>query len=147
MLNFIVSVLIGINIFTKNIDIPEPKDNTTIVREYDNVNLIALICVAEAEGEPEEGKRWVIDSVLNRVDSDKFPNTVYDVVYQENQYACVSNGRFNNCYVDDSIYILVEEEIENRSNDKCVFFKTQSYHACGEPIKQIGNHYFSSLGE
>lgn len=34
--------------------------------------------------------------VMNRVKSDKFPNTVYEVIHQYGQYSCVSNGSFNN---------------------------------------------------
>lgn len=42
----------------------------------DDIELVALVTMAEAEGECEEGKRLVIDTILNRVDSASFPNTV-----------------------------------------------------------------------
>ena len=38
----------------------------------EDVELIALVTMAEAEGECEEGKRLVIDTILNRVDSGTF---------------------------------------------------------------------------
>lgn len=53
----------------------------------DDIELIALVTMAEAEGECEEGKRLVIDTILNRVDSISFPNTVYEVVYQPSQFS------------------------------------------------------------
>lgn len=53
---------------------------------YEDISLIALVTMAEAEGECEEGKRLVIDTILNRVDSEHFPNSVYDVIYQRNQF-------------------------------------------------------------
>lgn len=34
--------------------------------------------------------------VLNRVASDKFPNTIYDVIHQPGQYTCIDNGTFYN---------------------------------------------------
>ena len=45
---------------------------TTVNNEFDlsdeEIRLIALVTMAEAEGEPELGKRLVIDTILNRVD-------------------------------------------------------------------------------
>lgn len=67
--------------------------------------------MAEAEGECEEGKRLVIDTILNRVDSISFPNTVYEVVYQPSQFSSMWNGRVDRCYIDDYICQLVEEEL------------------------------------
>lgn len=58
----------------------------------DDIELIALVTMAEAEGECEEGKRLVIDTILNRVNSDSFPNTVYEVVYQPSQFSSMWNG-------------------------------------------------------
>lgn len=45
----------------------------------EDIELIALVTMAEAEGECEYGKRLVIDTILNRIESNSFPNTVYDV--------------------------------------------------------------------
>lgn len=48
----------------------------------EDISLIALVTMAEAEGECEKGKRLVIDTILNRMDSEHFPDTAYDVIYQ-----------------------------------------------------------------
>ena len=42
----------------------------------EEIELIALVTLSEAEGECEEGKRLVIDTILNRISSSYFPNTV-----------------------------------------------------------------------
>lgn len=110
----------------------------------EEIDLIALVTMGEAEGEPEEGKRLVIDTILNRVDSDYFPDTVYDVVYQPNQFECMWNGRLDRCDVQEEIVTLVKEELQSRMNSEVVFFRTQRYHSYGEPVMQVGNHYFSS---
>ena len=34
----------------------------------------------------DEGKRLVIDTVLNRVDSKYFPDTIHDVIYQKGHF-------------------------------------------------------------
>lgn len=110
----------------------------------DDIELIALVTMAEAEGECEEGKRLVIDTILNRVDSISFPNTVYEVVYQPSQFSSMWNGRVDRCYIDDYICQLVEEELRNRKNYDVIFFTADKYGNYVTPMFQIGNHYFSS---
>ena len=100
--------------------------------------------MAEAEGECEEGKRLVIDTILNRVDSEYFPDTVYDVVYQKSQFSSMWNGRVDKCYVQDDICELVREEIKKRSNYEVMFFTAWNYGKYGTPMFQVENHYFSS---
>ncbi len=109
----------------------------------EEIDLIALVTMGEAEGECEEGKRLVIDTILNRVDSEHFPDTVYDVVYQKHQFSAMWGERIKKCYVMDSIVELVKEELENRTNYECVFFHADHYGKYGVPMFQVGNHYFS----
>ena len=109
-----------------------------------DIELIALVTIAEAEGESEEGKRLVIDTILNRMDSEHFPDTVTGVVYQKNQFTSMWNGRVNKCQVTDDIYQLVKEEIEVRTNHETIFFTAGEYGNHGKPMFQVGNHYFSS---
>ena len=109
----------------------------------EEIELIALITMAEAEGESEEGKRLVIDTILNRVDHEKFPDTVTEVVYQKNQFTCVWNGRVDRCYVQDEIVELVKEELANRTNYDVIFFSAGRYSKYGVQLFAEGNHYFS----
>ena len=44
--------------------------------------LLAKITMAEAEGEDLIGKALVVCVVLNRLKSDKYPNTIHDVIFQ-----------------------------------------------------------------
>lgn len=109
----------------------------------EEINLIALVVMAEAEGESEDGKRLVIDTILNRVDSERFPETVEGVIYQRNQFTSIWNGRADRCYVRDDIYQLVREEMYSRTNYDVMFFTANNYGAYGTPMFAIGNHYFS----
>ena len=90
------------------------------------------------------GKRLVIDTILNRVESEHFPDTVSEVVYQPNHFEAMWNGRVDKCYVDDDICELVREEIDERTDPYTIFFCAGDYSAYGEPMYQVGNHYFSS---
>lgn len=51
---------------------------------YEDSYLLAKIAMAEAEGENIQTKTLVILTVLNRVQSDEFPDTIYDVIFQYN---------------------------------------------------------------
>lgn len=110
----------------------------------EEIDLVALVTMAEAEGECEEGKRWVIDVILNRLDSPRFPNTIHGVIYAKNQFECMTNGRVDRCYVRDDIRQLVIEELKSRTNDHVHYFRTDHYHNFGVPVDQVGNHYFST---
>ena len=129
----------------EKVEIVEIEDPIEIESDISKgeIELLALITMAEAEGEPDEGKRLVIDTVLNRVDSPYFPDTIHDVIYQKNQFSSVWNGRLERCYVDEDILRLVLEELESRTNSEVVYFRTNHYSNYGEALLQVGNHYFS----
>ena len=110
----------------------------------EDMELIALITMAEAEGESEHGKRLVISTILNRVDSEHFPDSVKEVIYQANQFTSVWNGRIDRCRVLPDICRLVEEEVVSRTNGDVVFFSAGDYSNYGVPMFNEGNHYFSS---
>lgn len=120
---------------------PEPE--VTSVSEAD-IQLLSLLTMAEAEGESEEGQRLVIDVVLNRVDDPHFPDTIYEVVYQKNQFSGMCEERVSRCYVMNELVQLVREELEHRTNYDVVYFRTEHYHSYGVPLFQVGAHYFSS---
>lgn len=112
----------------------------------EEINLIALVTMAEAEGESELGKRLVIDTILNRADHDYryWPDTVTEVIYQKGQFEAMWNGRVDECYVMDEIVQLVKEELVERTNAEVLYFRTGRYSSYGTPAFKEGNHYFSN---
>lgn len=58
------------------------------------LDLIARIINSEAGSMSLEGKVSVGNVIMNRVNSPEFPNTVYGVIYQPNQFTVVNTGRF-----------------------------------------------------
>lgn len=125
---------------------------STIVEEpqypltEEEINLLALVTMGEAEGESEYGKRLVIDTILNRADHEDsyWPDTVTKVIYQKDQFEAMWNGRLNRCYVRDDIVELVKEELLNRTNSEVLYFRTGRYSSYGTPAFKEGNHYFSN---
>lgn len=126
------------------------EDDSKIVLSDDDIYLIALLTVTEAEGECEEGQRLVIDTVLNRLDSDYFPDTITEVIYQKNQFSGMStrldvvlNNESSMRYVTTEITELVKQELESRTNNEVMFFCAGDYSKYGDPLFTIGGHYFS----
>ncbi len=74
----------------------EPEQQTTLIRSRDwsweDSEILLKIAMAEAEGEPTEGKALVMLVVLNRVWSEDFPGTIQEVVFQENQFSVTEPG-------------------------------------------------------
>lgn len=98
---------------------------------YDDMGMIAQLVEAEAGNQDLEGKRLVVDVVLNRVDSDQFPDTVEEVIYQKNQFSVIKNGAFEKAgwNISDESFDAVRLEYEERTNNSVLFFgaKKRSY--------------------
>ena len=72
----------------------------------DDVYWLSRIVHAEAEGESFEGKVAVANCVLNRVNSNQFPNTIYSVIFDTKygtQYEPTANGKIYNNPSNESV--------------------------------------------
>lgn len=110
---------------------------------WDALELLAVTMKAEAGNQSELGRRLVIDCILNRVESEKWPNTIEEVVYQKGQFSVVSNGSINRQEIDAETALLVLSEMAERTNTEVLSFRTGNYHAGQVPVIHEGAHYFS----
>lgn len=122
----------------------EPETNSGLALTEEDIQLLAWVTMAEAEGEPVEGKRLVIDTLLNRIEDDGFPDSAHGVVYQKNQFEAMWNGRSERCGATDEVVELVKEELVNRTDSEVLWFRSGHYHTFGTPVRSVGNHYFST---
>lgn len=123
---------------------PVYTTNAIEISKTDMYNIV-MCTIAEAEGESELGQRYVIDTILNRVDSEDFPDTISEVVWQDNQFSGMEDERLSCCVYDKAIEELVREELINRTNYDTLYFRTKKYSKYGEPLFKEGNHYFSGI--
>ncbi len=81
-------------------------------KDYD---ALLRIVEAEAGGEDQNGKLLVANVVLNRVNSDVFPDTVWDVVMQREQgiaqFSPTVDGRFQNVSVSEDTRAAVKRAL------------------------------------
>ena len=128
-------------------DISEETTKEIVKSTYDfteeEITLIAKLTIAEAGNQSDYGKRLVIDTVLNRMDSPYFPDTVESVIFQKYQFSPVWNGGIDKYVPDDHIIDLVKEEINDRTNSEVIFFTAGKYGPYGIPLFQVEDHYFS----
>ena len=77
---------------------------------------MAKIAMAEAEGCNIQTKTLVIMTVLNRVWSDEFPDTIEDVIFQERngvyQFTPIANGQWNRVEPNDDCWEAVQVVME-----------------------------------
>lgn len=112
--------------------------------------LLEKIVMAEAEGEPYEGKVAVANVVLNRLRSANFPNTITDVIYQKHQFSPVANGRLKRVTPNEETIRSVEAALRGHKEvaDDTYFFlslklaQDLTVHHSRTFVKQIGNHSF-----
>lgn len=116
-------------------------------------NLLARLVEAEAGIEPFEGKIAVANVILNRVESDQFPNTIHDVIYEAGQFQPVRNGHINKVPSEDSIEATKRALSVNRSlGGNSLYFYDPRYSDESakrwfntlETTMTIGNHVFKT---
>ena len=94
------------DLYLKSLESTE-TETPEYIRKDDDYMLLKM-AMAEAEGEDTIGKALVIRTVLNRVQSDNFPDTIKDVIFQENQFTPTRNGRYDKVTPNDDCYIALE---------------------------------------
>ncbi|MUG45988.1 cell wall hydrolase [Paenibacillus woosongensis] len=128
------------------------KDQAT--RHYvltdEELHLLHKIVMAEAEGEPYEGKVAVANVVLNRLRSANYPDTIKEVIYQKSQFSPVQNGRMDRVTPNEDSIRAVTEALHGRKevSDDTYYFLALSLATdltvahTKSKSKEIGNHTF-----
>lgn len=123
----------------ETIERPEPLFGRFTEREID---LMAQLVWHEAGNQDMVGKMLVADTVLNRMESERFPNTVEEVIFQKGQYTTAKVlGRIEppiDCYG------AVLSEIDGERYNTEVFYFGRGW-GCGTPLFKHQDHCFSGL--
>ncbi|NLG05593.1 MAG: cell wall hydrolase [Clostridia bacterium] len=121
-------------------DIPMPVD------EYE---VLCKIVQAEAGNQDEKGKLLVANVVLNRVEHHVFPDTVTDVVFQDNggvtQFAPTKNGAYTKSEVTIETMQAVNRALAGEDvSEGALYFKAGTENTWGnhEYLFSHGNHVF-----
>lgn len=117
----------------------------------DTLLWLSRIIFAEARGEPFEGKVAVGNVVLERMKSDEFPNTVYDVIFDRNpvvQFTPLANFTLFNI-PDEACVDAARRVIDGeKAVEDCLYFVNPVTTSSDwvmknrEFVTMIGNHAF-----
>lgn len=107
--------------------------------------LICRTVYCEAGNQSLNTQIMVALTILNRVASDKFPNSVKDVIYQKNAYAVTTWKNFERYkwtkQVEEAVNIALERNIHP---DDMFYFRTEHFHKFGKPYAKSGDLWFST---
>lgn len=125
----------------------DQEPETAVSLDAADKEILMKIAMSEAESESTEGKALVMLSVLNRVQSDEFPDTVSEVVFQDTQYSPVLDGRYYSTNPDNDCLAALElvESGWDESLGAMYFenYGADSWHSKNlEFLFQEGNHKF-----
>ena len=115
------------------------------VRELSETDYDTLLRIVEAEagGEDENVKLLVANVVLNRVDSPLFPDTVREVVYQQDygvyQFSPVKDGRIDRVTVSDETRRAVERAVYGEDLSRGALYFAARSKASGESMRWFDN--------
>ena len=119
--------------------IPEPEPEPEI-----DIDLMARCIEAEAGTEDLDGKRLVVDCILNMVDHPKYPDTVTEVIMRPGTFSVVSNGSIWQVTPSEETYKAIQMELEDRISWEVLYFRADRYHSFGTPWGKLCNTYFST---
>ena len=107
----------------------EEAEEAIVLSESD-YNTLLRIVQAESGGCDITGKILVANVILNRVDSDEFPDSIHGVVYQKYQFSPVIDGSINRCKVTDETREAVDRALNGEDpSEGALYFMNRSKSA------------------
>lgn len=134
----------SVSIIPKELDIvQEEKDDLEAELYCDSLEMLAVCVEAEAGNQGLRGKRLVADVILNRVESDIFPDDIVSVITQHNQFSTYTDGAMDRVVEPSEETIrAVQMELEKRIDTKILYFTAGYYNPYCKPAYKYKDHYF-----
>lgn len=109
--------------------------------------LAAQMIEAEAGNQPLLGRRLVADVIYNRIDSDIFPNTIEEVLFQKYQFSPIGDGRFYEMegHISEESWVAAVEEYDKntRVNTEILYFCSLAVNANGKNPFKVKDMWFA----
>lgn len=110
----------------------------------ESMEILARCVEAEAGNQGLEGKRLVVDVILNRVRDKDFPDTIAEVITQKYHFSVYWNGAMEKVTVSEETRQAIRMELEEIGYPGVMYFREGDWSIYGTPWKQVGDHYFST---
>tara|TARA_B100001971_G_C18060266_1_gene467545 strand:- start:141 stop:860 length:720 start_codon:yes stop_codon:yes gene_type:complete len=131
----------------------QSKPSKIVIASYSEKELEETrnILYAEAANQPRENRRLIGRTILNRVASKNYPNTIQDVIYQTNAFSCIKDsenknwkqaiGKLDRNEYEDMIYERCEKDAKDVLDGKKEGVKREdeiiAYHDISVKIKDL----------
>lgn len=114
----------------------------------EDFELLCRTTFCEAGNQDFETQKMVCLTILNRLKSNKFPDTIHDVVYSKNAYEVTTWGDFESREWTEQVELAVLSALEENNHPEDMFyFRTEHFHTFGENYIKSDDLYFSLEGE
>lgn len=112
-------------------------------------DMLAQVVYGEARGEIYDGQVAVAAVVLNRLEDDAFPDTLYGVVFQKNAFTCVNDGQYYLSPNRTAYEAALEAMQGNDPTNGCLYYwnpatATSRWIWTRSVETRIGNHVFGN---
>jgi len=115
----------------ETVEIPEPTEPHELILHYDPIEPVyeslefsyedaqRLMKIAQAEGGTEGviGQYLVMRVVINRVESESFPDSIQEVITEPSQFQSYSNGSYQKAEISTDSHLALAMLEANRGND------------------------------
>lgn len=122
---------------------PAYENRWGIELNEEEIDLLAKIVYLEARGECVEGQEAVVEVVFNRMASDLYPDTLYEVLSQTNPVQFTSWKNRDKAEPTEKEYQSIDNVLNGNTNllrDDTLYFST--FMMTSNLDVQIENHYF-----
>ena len=114
------------------VDCNELQRNSKYQLTEKELEVLLRIVEAEAGCEDEEGKLLVANVILNRLNSDKFPDSVSEIVFQQEngitQFSPVSDGSYDRVQISEETVRAVGRALDGEDiSEGALYFAARDY--------------------
>lgn len=107
--------------------------------------LLCRTTYCEAGGESKKAQVMVCITILNRLRSDKFPDSIHGVIYAKNAFSVTRLKGFKNTKWNARTEKAVQQALkENKYPKDMFYFRDGRYHRWAKNYKKVGSMYFST---
>ena len=136
------------NKFAKKEEVQDTNLKEVVSLNDEQLHLLSKLVAAEARGESYEGQVAVAAVVLNRVQDERFPDTIEEVIYQKNAFSVVQDGYIYQNPTEESYRAVKDALYGHDPTNDAIYFWNPDISTCNwlntlNPHLRIGNHVFA----
>ena len=125
----------------------EPIPHLDVIElSFEDAQMLLKIAQAEAGNQSIDGMALVMQTVLNRVEDDDYPDTIYEVISQKGQFQSYANGTYAKAIpCSDCHMALAEIEMGMFSDDTVIAFEVSGVRSLDKYFMYaftLGGHDF-----